>query len=172
MGKNQKEKPMRQTGHLTQILRFQYWWYPGIQHPTWCIYSSNNRKENLLQVKGASTFHELKFLTSWSKRMQWPCLSQLTLTLFWAKTRWQTLWHFLPQDAQQITVFSVLPPSAIDGGKSTVTQNCRGDRAPLPSLCTPHTLSLLLSTTCGAWQHARSWETAAFPSWNDESGDS
>lgn len=109
--KEKKEwKEEREKRKKSQWTDFQYRW-----HPRQCRYPNNIRKENLSQVKGASAFHELRFLTSWSEKSAVTLLKSTHFDFRPRQRSWQALWHCLPEDAQRTTIFSALPSSAIDG---------------------------------------------------------
>lgn len=105
--REKKEKPMNRLPVPVT--------HPGIWHPRQCRYPNNITKENLSQVKGASAFHELRFLTSWSEKSAVTLLKSTHFDSLPRQRSWQALWHCLPEDAQRTTIFSALPSSAIDG---------------------------------------------------------
>lgn len=123
--------------------------HPGIQHP------NNTRKENLPQVKGASAFHELKFLQADQRRAQWLCLSQLTLILFQAKEADK---HCDTACQRMLNNYYLLCASIF----------CHHCHSAYP----PHSENQWLGYCQPAAPEntTQSRETAEFPSWNEERG--
>lgn len=158
--REKKEKPMNRLPVPVT--------HPGIWHHRQCRYPNNIRKENLPQVKGASAFHELRCLTSWSEKSTVTLLKSAHFDSLPRQRSWQALWHCLPEDAQQITIFSALPSSAIDGVRALSHGTAEGT----DHLSHSKNQWLCYCRSTASENTTRSRETAAFPSWNEERGDS
>lgn len=102
--KRQKKSQLRQTEHLTQIRLFRFLCHPGLTSKmpqTFQLRQKENSSSVLL-------FMNSDFSQAEQRNLQWPCLSQVTLILPHAQETWQMFGTLSPEDAEQITSFSVL----------------------------------------------------------------